>query len=296
MDAGYGGSIDMRNELNDSATDQVIALYGYNAINLNGGNGAQPRAGGHLEVGNYYQWNAATGLDQSGSVVNEVAINARGGDVSAAVDRTDDTSYSYGFGGYVEMYTSDSEGISSNMTLTNSGDIDVSGGNVVNEWSDWHAGGGDVYLFGQNGVQNSGDIDASGGLDDGTMEGYGEGGYGGDVEIGAYTGAVANSGVVNVSGGDGAYQGGNAGGAYLMGYTVNNGANISANGGNASTAEGVTESFGGDGGDISLFGVSALNAAINSATLSYSAGTGVTPGTEGSSHIGLVCEGNCSGM
>jgi hypothetical protein len=298
MDAGYGGFIRVRNNMssNDNISDQVVALYGYTSINIDGGDGARANHGGYGGFWTNDSWDETTNSYVAGSVVNEVDISAQGGNISAAIDRDTFMSNSRGYGGWVDMNTSDYEGMSTQVSVTNSGDIDVSGGDVVNEGYGGASHGGSVYLFGKNGATNSGAITANGGLDDGTIVGEAYGSFAGGVEIYSDVGAVANSGVLTVNGGNGDYQGGDAGWVDLMGFTVNNSGNLTANGGNASTAEGVTESYGGDGGNFTLFGVSALNAAVNSATLSYSAGTGVTPGSEGSAQVGIVCEGNCSGM
>jgi hypothetical protein len=236
----------------------------------------------------------ATLAYKTGPVVNEVDITARGG---SGVVVPDLTLYAWGRpGGSVYMQTAwDEARLNTATKVTNSGAIDVSGGDGYNTSSPWNNYSGYIRMYGYHGVTNSGTLVANGGSDtatDGATNGSSYGSYANSPRLEAETGAVVNSGAISNNGGDGEHRGGWSDGVRMYGATVKNSGALSSNGGNADAT--LVGSIGGDGGESTLWGSGGLSAVSNSGTLSYSGGTGETAGDEGNVWVGITCVGNCT--
>lgn len=334
--AGYGGIVAIRGFGPSGDNDSRVALLGYTSIDANGGDGARGGSASTF-IGNSLNvyTTAADSADPDsedyeegdtyGSIVNDVPVNARGGNSIAA----DTNMGSGGYGGRVSMsastdgYFADPSDLDSDVT--NKAAIDVSGGNAVTDLLNFYPAGpgGSVWLSAAANAGNSGDVTANGGAGGSdsymgmggyvTIQGlYGEagntaaltlnggdgmqaGGNGGEVDITAGTDAT-NTGVIAANGGTGSYNGGYGGNADIGGGTSTNQADISVNGGNATVID-PDDTFtarGGNGGWIDIWGTSGLNAATNTGTLSYLFGTGEEDGEEGCATVGLVSEGNCN--
>lgn len=305
MAAGDGGRIGLFKGIDGN--EGGVALLGYTDINGDGGDGRYLGSGGMVMASSANGEAIRFGLDASsfgpdmpGPVVNSADISLRGGDAHADIDSSDYAGY--GSGGMVVMQTDMYSGgmqpprvavaADNSATVTNNGDIDVSGGTVINGYSSYAAEGGMVQLRGAAGVSNSGKLTANGGDDIGDSETASYGGRGG--QVGVFTGmdgdyTAKNSGTIQVNGGNGNYFGGHGGVAGVGGWgAVNNSGNIYADGGNASME--IAVSYGGDGGEIDVVYGLETGTLKNTGTLSAKAGTGKTPGTEGVTYEGISNE------
>jgi len=287
---GDGGELLMYNDVRsyNNNSGQRVALLGYSAVNGDGGDGFNGGAGARND-GITLQ-TRADGDKSEGSIVNDVSLNARGGNSTAS--GTD--SGSGGSGGEVDMRNSqDIDDQSIDVTITNNGGIDVSGGIGYNGGDGGEGGrggrGGYIGLGATYGVENNASLTANAG-DAG--DGGEFGGNGGYIQLDTQTGTATNKAAISANGSQGASFGGSGGGIYMYGTGIVNSAALSVNGGNATDA---TTATGGDGGEIGLF-TNDFSAPTGGGSFSYSFGTGVTQdGDEGNATVNLICEGNCTG-
>jgi hypothetical protein len=301
LDVIIDGAENPGDPLDDSTynfSNQRVALLGYVSIEANGGEGDDGGEGSGTELccpidphmGIMLRTDAlyvpATQKYSVGSVLNEVAINARGGNSVADVLDGGEA----GWGGEIQMISSIEPTIStSNSRATNSGDIDVSGGASVGTAGREGGSGGFLYIDSYHGSTNSGDLTANGGTTDDRS-----GGRGGDLRIHSVTGSANNSGVVAASGADGPQFGGDGGFVYLQGKTANNSAAITLNGANADNPYAPGVSFGGDGGGVTIIGAGLTGSSTNSGAITLTPGTGEIDGDEGCIRVGITFEGDCN--
>ena len=258
----------------DFPPTSAIQFVGYGGgINLNGGSGvAYGGDAGDFYIYIYEAW-YADDYDEYivGSMINEVAINAKGGAASDPVGEGGD-------GGYIQWYHDIHSYVGTTAQLKNSGVIDVSGGNAT-DTTDANYGGysGGIYWYGHNLLQNTAAIIANGGSAAGAG---GTGSYGAWDYIEFYSSySVVNSGTITANGGagTGTNASGGEGADYIEMYAgkVTNSGSIYGNGGNA-TGTGIN----GGGGEFDLF--SSLGPTANTAaTLQVAKGTGGTGGSNG---------------
>jgi len=269
--------------------ESSVKFMGYDGINISGGNGNTGGDGDGLQL-YIYDENSDNSIDYArGSIYNDLAVDATGGDVVA----TDPAiSASAGNGGYQYFETPYDQGASfpDSLMVVNTGNIDMSAGSgSINNTNNSNSRSGGVYMWGYNGVENTGNLTANGGNDvatDGGTDGYG--GYADDIEMYSDRGAIANSGAITANGGDAEYDAGYGADIYQYGASVANSGDISANGGNATAT--LAGSTGGDGGWIELHSPSYANS-TNSGAVSYTGGTGETAGDEGAFVVAGLCTG-----
>jgi hypothetical protein len=292
-DGGDAGSIALDLYMNDNVASQRVALLGYASIDANAGDGAY---GG--EAAGSVPWLSSVDLDAdhyetsnnvwfAGSAVNNVPINARGGNSTATDPDTGDG----GAGGEVRIMGSTDEVVKSlNVTATNTADIDLSGGNAVgDETSNTDGGyGGEFSLSAYHGANNSGAVNGNAG------NGGRWGGYGGEATIYSVAGAAVNSGALTFNGSDGGEYGYSGGSVYVFGASATNSADIGVNGGNATETDELVQSYGGWGGEVVISGIGLSAPSTNTGNVSYSGGTGDTDGEEGCLQVGITYEGNCN--
>lgn len=276
--------------------DSRVAFLGYASVNTSGGDGNHGGFAGYYQISNNNTWDVATDSNKpSGNVTNEINVTAQGGNAVATATTfpanggrgggfTLETDYSYGYAfPDLEM-------------VTNTGNVDLSGGSNLRVLSNSNSRSGGVWVWGYNGVTNTGTITANGGSDadtDGGVTGYG--GYANDIDLYAETGSITNSAALTNNGGNGEYRGGYSTGIELFGATVKNTANLTTNGGNASTT--LAAAQGGNGGWIEMFSPQGPAGVSHSGTISQTAGTGtVTTNTDAGSFIkgGLCVSGTCN--
>ena len=156
---GYGGYFYVYSGgYNSSNIGSDVELVGFPAMNLNGGDGAN--GGSAALPALQLTTNSPNGMP-AGPITNEANIEARGGNASATG--------AGGSGGNVEMITS---GISDpSEIITNSGNIDISGGT-----GDTGGSSNMIWLWAQH-VTNSGNLTANGG------NGTTTGGSGGNIYL-----------------------------------------------------------------------------------------------------------------
>jgi len=289
FDGSNGGFLSMSNDVSGNTSGQRIALLGYSAFNGNGGDGYNGGDGSGASNDGIYIETDDNGNSSEGSIVNELALNARGGNSTA----TGTDSGNGGEGGDVDMRsTGNTDTKNIDVTVTNTASIDVSGGTGYNGGGDGGefgpggrgGEGGSIYLYGTHGADNAASLTANAG------DGGEFGNNGGYVEVSTETGTAINKGALSANGSQGDYVGGQGGDVYMYGNDITNTAALSVNGGNGTDA---VDAFGGDGGEISMFTTLFTNPA-NSGSFSYSFGTGVTEnGVEGNATVNFSCEGNC---
>ena len=257
---GDGGNIELYAGYNG-----VLYLSGYGNLVTKGGTGTVGGDGGFVDI-NYdsYYKSISEYPDYAFNCVNHIQIDASGGNGATG---TNTTTAVGGNGGEVSLLGDE---------LRNLGDIDTSGGSNCNlsasyyelgpQFNLYFGAGGDVTLFGSN-LHNQGNIVTSGGSDIGTSteDEVGLGGNGGTINLRAFQ-ALVNYGHIFANGGAGTFAGGHAPGARVYRDTeseipsrehgvfvssegtVDNGGNITCNGGN-----GI---YGGCGGAVSITGAS----------------------------------------
>lgn len=285
---GDGGYVDVENNHpRYMQTESVarVALLGYSLINANGGDAthggdSDDESSIRTEYGRNY--NSTYGYSV-GSVVNEVPIDANGGNTTATGTLTGSGGDA---AGYLGIYTPSSYQESGAVvaTATNTAAINLNGGNAFGDTtSDMYAGSGGYFEMESYGVvENSGVLTANGG------NGGQYGGSGGDFYGYSDQGVINNTGDMSANGGNGASYGGDAGTLEMYAYPSTNAANLSVNGGNATDA---IDSQGGDGGYIEVGnGFTSTNAGA----LVYAQGTGEVDGNEGCATVGIFKEGSCN--
>ena len=290
---GDGGSIYLNLFDFDNDSDRRVALLGYVSIDANAGDGAnggdaQSRyfSGGSGEIVGGYRVESEFGPAQ-----NDVPVNVRGGNSIA----TDLVMGSGGRGGDTTIASYDESSIDADddeaivPMATNTAAFGLSGGVGVAGAGDGFGGGdgGEFLMDSHHGSSNSGAVNASG------AAGGDSGGDGGEFVIWSFA-ESKNTGEASVNGADGATSGGDGGNVEIFGATSVNSVSISVNGANATEADLLTyDTFGGDGGEISITGLG-LKAATNTGALSYTLGTGEEDGEEGRAFVNIECEGNCT--
>lgn len=226
--------------------------------------------------------------DPGGNVANEVDITTRGGNVVATAFNKPALA---GAAGAVAI-TSDSDGTLDAGTefLTNSGDIDTSGGDALELTTALGINGGSIGLNATNNIENSGTLTANGG-NDLVNDGSSTTGFGYNANVVGITSlqaAVTNTGTVSAKGGDGEGQGGTGAigllfltpGVLLSAATdLSNSGNISVAGGNADAV--VSNSVGGNGGSIQ-YTFSVSGTFTNTGSNDISGGIGDLPSSAGS--------------
>lgn len=267
-----------------------LAFVGYGAVHTYGGDGNQ---GGHADGFYLYNFDSYVYGDidapaPGGSLISEADVVAHGGNARAGGA---DANGNGGRGGDIEIETDTyytAQLVPDSQKVSQSGDINVSGGNGRNQ-TGYNNYGGEVTLWGYNGVTASGNITMNGGDDLGATTGtVGYGGYSDDLEIVSELGNTKVSGNVAINGGDGNYRGGWSNGAYIAGNTVHVSGKLDANGGNARVAEAGSE--GGDGGYLELKAIHPEDSSASS-TATYAGGTGATAGDEGAIVRLIACSG-----
>lgn len=294
---GAAGYVYAEANANDYPSDDSrVAFLGYASVNTSGGSGNHGGFAGYYQISNNNTWDEATDSNKpSGNVTNEINVTARGGNAVATATAfpanggrgggfTLETDYSYGYAfPDLEM-------------VTNTGNVDLSGGSNLRASSNSSGRSGYTWIWGYNGVTNSGRITSNAGSDadtDGGVTGYG--GYANDIDLWAETGSITNSAALTNNGGNGEYSGGYSNGIELYGATVKNTANLTTNGGNASTT--LAAAQGGNGGWIEMFSPQGPAGVSHSGTISQTAGAGtVTTNTDAGSFIkgGLCVSGPCN--
>jgi hypothetical protein len=183
---GEGGYFEIygNNNIQDVAGGDV-ELVGFSSIDLNGGSGAN---GGSASGRAFEIFTYSTGSFPAGPITNEADIEARGGNAAATLGCTG------GSGGNVWMITN---GISDpSEIITNSGNIDISGGTGDT------GGSSSMINLGAQHVTNSGNLTANGGnVSTGGMTG---GGGGGNINLNSNdntTTPTTNTGTLSVTGG-----------------------------------------------------------------------------------------------
>ncbi len=165
-----------------------IELIGFDAIDLNGGEGD---SGGNASGQAFCIYTYSTGSVPSGPITNEARIEAKGGKATGAGNTG-------GTGGYVDMATG--EPSDSTTVIDNSGTIDISGGAGDNGGSAYGGGFGDALHLQAVHVMNSGALTATGG------SGSTSGGNGGNITLNSTdsgTLPTTRTGPMSVAGGTG---------------------------------------------------------------------------------------------
>ncbi len=284
-DGGDGGYFNIEANYENYPLGQRVALLGYvGSITTSGGDGNEGGDAGDLSVYCDYGLDEMTGNYLPGcNITNELDIVAKGGSVYAtAVNIGEDG----GEGGVIYIETDTYYGLGSPTfdLVANSGNIDVTGGDSLESDNTGNGEGGDVWIWGYNGVTNTGNITSVGGSDPGADGGTtGRGNHGKNILIFAQ-GPVTNSGALTAGGGDGEYRGGGADSITLFGISVNNSGALTANGGNADPL--LPDSEGGDGELIELFAPNGVQDITQTGAVSNAGGTGETAGDDGDYLLG----------
>jgi len=299
---GDGGEVSLSlHNLSESYSNQRVSLFGYLSIDANGGDGADAGDavpnGGEISVTLFAddEENDITQKQTVGTVLNEVPINAYGGNSTAG--DADPVGYGDGGeGGSILVMTSQDNDIQNlNSSARNTGDINVNGGNAFGDGLMGSRGGdgGEFHLIGFSSAENTGNYSSNGG-DGGEYGGDGSH-YSGGFNVESVSGQARNAGDLSMSGANGIRNGGHGGNAIVFGSNAVNAGSITVNGANATRTDPlVGPGYGGDGGEIAIVG-GGLNKATNSGDLSYTMGTGITrDGDEGCARVDITFEGNCS--
>ncbi len=282
---GEAGNISITLDMDDLYDDQRIALLGYMSIDGHGGDGS---IGGNATSSSRFTASSKENdVEQEftvGSVFNDVAFNARGGNSTAVAPSFGDG----GDGGRVQYITSTNDGIDEQEAkVENTAAISLNGGATSGAVNGTDGGdGGRFTMRSYHGSDNSGAITAIGGA------GGEEGGNGGDVTIDTVTKDAENTGDIILTGGNGAEEGGDGGEVSLTGEKTENKGDITANGGNATDA-GILDSEGGDGGNVVVTG-DTLDSGKNSGAVTLTGGNGADNGDAGCLQVGITFEGDCS--
>jgi hypothetical protein len=182
---GDGGYLRVSNNgFSMSNVGSDVELMGFPTIILNGGDGAN--GGSAASYAFQISTNSPNGMP-AGPITNEANIEARGGNAAA-------TPFSSGgSGGIVEMLTTNGIGDPSE-TLTNSGNIDISGGTGDT------GGSSSMINMGAQHVTNPGNLTANGGnVTTGAISGAGSGG---NIYLNSYgTTQTTYTGTLSVKGG-----------------------------------------------------------------------------------------------
>ena len=128
-----------------------IELVGFAAMDLNGGEGA---SGGSASGQAFEIFTYNTGSYPAGPITNEAKIEAKGGKATLAGNTG-------GTGGYVEIQVGGLGDTSE--VISNTGDIDISGGEGDNGGAAYGSGAGDALYMAAVHVTNSGALTANGG-------------------------------------------------------------------------------------------------------------------------------------
>ena len=180
-----------------------IELIGFAAMDLNGGEGT---SGGSASGQAFELFTYNTSSYPAGPITNEANIDARGGKATLAGNTG-------GTGGYVEIQVGGLGDTSE--VITNTGDIDISGGEGDNGGAAYGSGAGDALYVAAVHVTNSGALTAKGG------NGATAGGNGGNITLTSTDAATptTNAGSLNAAGGTGT-AGGTAGTRTVDGTTL----------------------------------------------------------------------------
>ncbi len=287
---GDGGNISAEISSYSYPSDSRLAFLGYTSIDTSGGDGNYGGNANAFVVNNNSSRLPGGTYLPSGNIVNEADLIASGGN---AVSTSTTFPATAGNGGSFILETGYSYGFL-NPALektSNNGNINLSSGDSFDSTSS--ASSGYTWLWGYNGVTNTGSIIATGGDDlgtDGGTTGYGS--RANNIEIYTNLGAVINEAPLNVSGGNGEYRGGDASSIDIYGTTINNTANLVANGGHSDNT--LAGSRGGYGGYIELASPDGIQAITHTGTVSVASGDGETSGIDGTFISGGMCVSGCS--
>jgi hypothetical protein len=240
---------------------EPVYLVGYSTIDLSGGDGDVN--GGYSEY--VYIWagydydETSTYYNGSVEITSDIVGNGgrgytgTGGDTGYTDIETDSDAYTTQNSDY---------GVTISGNLTRNGGRGSTGGGTP----DW------IYVYGRYKAYVTGAITSNGGDTE-----TGTAGTGGYVEVYSSL-SVKCTGGITANGGsasDAAGDGGDAYAIYVAGLYVNLGGDISSNGGAGGSGSGT----GGDGGYVEV--ISQENATVYSASVSVTAGSGFTDGTDG---------------
>lgn len=273
-------------------TDQRLEIFGLNAILGSGGDGNVGGNAAMQAIANYgSSWLVNTYVDDNGGdVINEAHIIAQGGNVTTTAVTSP---ASGGLGGAVIIKTDDDPTVTNAAAehLTNSGNINTSGGN---NWGLTAPNGNNaatINLYAANDLHNSGKLSANGGNDRVNDDSLTTG-FGNDaafvISLKSEPGDLINTGNIEANGGDGEALGGNGivTAITIEGVTVNNAGDLSATGGNADAA--LAGSIGGNGGNLEFLVNNPLTDFTNTGVFNMSGGSGDTVGTDGNCQINLL--------
>jgi hypothetical protein len=273
---GNAGQPFVYNEIYGSAEGQEIQLLGYGGgIQSNGGSGLTNGGSGGGVLA-YNSYGDALTFVPGGSVISNVNVSARGGN---------GTTSSGGFGGHILLGTQHAYDFPQHIEqILNSGALDTSGGSGAT----FGGNSGYIYMYGIDGVVNSGSLTANAGAVSGASATGGSTNIAGTawdvyvpstVALMSANGSIVNSGAISVHGGaetGASSAGGSSNGVQMVGEGVESLANISAVGGNGTSA-------GGNGGNVTF--LSLHGTTTSTGTIANGAGTGTTPGTPGQTSI-----------
>lgn len=270
----------------DEPTGRQDVAFHFGKIDMNGGDGNYGGDGGDLYVYNNEEYSSALDVYfPSGTNDIRWTTMMNGGDVVR-------TATGNGYGGEGGQFYIESDYYEASATpeaglVKVSGNIEMSGGESLNSTSTSDADADYGWLWGYNGVTFA-NITARGGNDratDGGTDGYG--GDGAYVEIYSELGDI-RGGRVDISAGNGEYQGGYAdyfaSEGHMMRYS------LVANGGNADPD--LAGSTGGDVDDVYIWSQQG-NPGVSGVSVTRKAGTGETAGDEDSYYmiLGSTCTG-----
>jgi hypothetical protein len=193
-DGGSGGHLLVQGQgANSSGTGSDMEFVGFPVIVMNGGQGG---TSGGSASGTAFELYTYASSANAKAITNEADVQARGGTATQAGGTG-------GTGGFAEMMTGTPGDM--NTVLTNSGNIDVSGGGGESgNWA-YNAGAGDAIHLDAQHVDNYGSLTANGG--NGTI---GTGGKGGNITVTSEDAGTptTNTGTLSVTGGAGTPPGG----------------------------------------------------------------------------------------
>jgi len=290
-DAGDAGNIYITHQ---SHTAHALPTYlaGYQALNVDGGNGLQAGNAGDVSINNFAGDLIENPL--AGPITVETDISANAG---ISIPSASDNTPRGGNGGKVELTITHAQsylqpGV---LKIQLAGDISANAGDVDNGTPGTTS---EIVFLAAHGVEVNGNISINGGSDTEQVDEddvYNQGTGAGFVGFFSQEGNVNYSGAISANGGDGIERAGNAGSFYSLASMANNIAgSISLNGGNATADENST--FDTQGGDAGVALVQSDDyIASFTATLSVIPGTGDEPGREGGVLVNADCQqGTCN--
>ena len=290
---GNGGSMNIQSiSIYGSDEGQRLSLLGYHDIDSHGGVGLTGGNGNTLNIWNYPDSSGPFGQIPSGNIINEAALTSRGGDV--ATTATGSTNGGCHGEVWVDTRTDQINGSSpEGAAIVNSGAIAAGNGESLETGSPASCSSNGTHFMAYSGISNSGDIDTSGGNDRGS-DGFttGRGSNASDIIMQVAAGDISNSGTLTTNGGNGEYIAGHAQPVLMFADRISNSKAISAAGGDADPA--LAGSVGGNGAEVNLQ-TTTPGGVTNSASVTIDGGSGETAGTDGIYRGGGICIVGASG-